>query len=1110
MNVRAWEEKVVIPTYPVGEPVKHPMFFEKRIYQGSSGSVYPYPVIEKISDVKEDRAYTAVYLENKYLKIMILPELGGRVQMAYDKIRQRHFIYYNQVIKPALVGLCGPWISGGIEFNWPQHHRPGTFSPTNYTIENNSDGSSTVWVSEIERMSHTKGMAGFVLHPDKAYLEIRAKIHNRSSLPQTFLWWANPAVKVNEHYQSVFPPDVNAVFDHGKRDVSEFPIAKGVYYKVDYAPGTDISRYKNIPVPTSYMAVQSKFDFIGCYEHDTKAGMLHVADHHIAPGKKQWTWGNSDFGISWDRNLTDEDGPYIELMTGVFTENQPDFAWLQPNEEKTFEQYFMPYAGIGAVKNAVKEAMVNLEPEGNKAVIGVYVTAEYANATVRLLAGAETIAAISTDLNPETYFTNEVLLPTSVSFTDLLLEVRSNNGHLLISYQPEDYSSKEIPAAATAAPDPAEVPTVEQLYLHGLHLEQYRHATFDPMDYYEEALRREPGDSRTNNAVGLLLLRRGQFAKALPYFQLAIRTLTNRNNNPHTGEAHYNLGLCYRMLERLDEAYDAFYKSIWNDAFQHSGYLELARLAARRKEYTLALQHIGRSLVRNSESHTARHLKAVLLRKTGNTEAAKACINDALKQDPFSFGCLFEQAQLTNDVASTEQLQHLMQSMPQQYLEFALDYAHAGFYEEAATLLQLHTRAQKEVYPMVLYCLGWLHQQMSNPERALQYFRQAGQQKPDYCFPNKPEELIMLQSALQLNSGDAKAWYYLGNLWYARKQYAEAVECWEHSIELDDHFPTVLRNLALACFNKLNDPKRCLQLLEKAFGLQENDARLLMELDQLYKILNYPAADRLATLKKYQVITEERDDLYLEMITLYNSLGEYSTARKLILSRNFHPWEGGEGRVISQYLLCHIELAKRSIMAKRYKEAMVLLEAADQYPPNLGEGKLPNAQINAVSYLKGIIYQATEEETKANACFAAATTGAGEPALAMYYNDASADQLFYQALAYREAGNSEKAISIFNQLIQFGLQHWNDTVAIEYFAVSLPDLAVFEQDLNQKNRQHCNYLTGLGELGLNNMDRASEYFSDVLKRDTHHQGAMIHRNMIPFLQNRLQNFSIEK
>ena len=385
-EVRAWEEDIMLPTYEIGKEEKNPIFLEKRVYQGSCGSVYPYPVVEKISDKKVDKRYHALFIENEYIKVMILPELGGRIHMAYDKVKRRHFVYYNQVVKPALVGLTGPWISGGIEFNWPQHHRPSTFLPTDFLIEENADGSKTVWCNEVERMFRTKGMQGFTLYPGKAYIEIKVKIYNRTSFPQTFLWWANPAVVVNDHYHSVFPPDVNAVFDHGKRDVSSFPIATGVYYKQDYSAGVDISKYKNIPVPTSYMAIKSKYDFVGGYEEDAHGGLLHVADHHVSPGKKQWTWGNGDFGKAWDRNLTDEDGPYIELMTGMYTDNQPDFTWLQPYEEKSWVQYFMPYSEVGYVKNATKDALLNLEIKEGKARLVLYTTG--VNSGVRIIVKA--------------------------------------------------------------------------------------------------------------------------------------------------------------------------------------------------------------------------------------------------------------------------------------------------------------------------------------------------------------------------------------------------------------------------------------------------------------------------------------------------------------------------------------------------------------------------------------------------------------------------------------------------------------------------------------------------------------------------------------------------
>ena len=555
-TVKAWEEDVVLPTYGTGRPDRNPMFFEKRVYQGSSGVVYPYPVVEKVEDECHERTYRAVFLENEYLKVMILPELGGRVQMAYDKLKQRHFVYYNHVVKPALVGLTGPWISGGIEFNWPQHHRPSTFLPVDYTIERRPDGSAVVWVSERERMFHLKGMAGFTLRPGRAVLEIQGVLYNPTPLPQTFLWWANPAVAVGPDYQSVFPGDVHAVFDHGKRDVSRYPIATGTYYKTEYSAGVDISRYRNIPVPTSFMAVSSRYDFVGGYEHDTQAGLLHVADHHVSPGKKQWTWGHGDFGQAWDRNLTDADGPYIELMTGVFTDNQPDFTWLQPYEEKTFTQYFMPYRELGVVKNASADLLMNIEPDGHGAsTLKVMATSRQRGVRLSVTdAAGHSLLDTTADLTPETV----LALPVAAATTDgLSVTLSGPDGRCLLSWTPEPDEVYTVPDPAEPAPDPADVATTEQLYLTGLHLEQYRHATYSPVDYYHEALRRDPSDARSNNAMGLWLVRKGQFAAAEPYLRRAIRTLTQRNPNPYDGEPYYNLGLALKFQGRADEAADA-------------------------------------------------------------------------------------------------------------------------------------------------------------------------------------------------------------------------------------------------------------------------------------------------------------------------------------------------------------------------------------------------------------------------------------------------------------------------------------------------------------------------------------------------------------------------
>lgn len=1162
--VKAWREIVTIPTYEIGKPEKAPMFLEKRVYQGSSGVVYPYPVIESISDEKVDKDYKAVFIENEYIKVMILPELGGRIQMAYDKIKQRHFVYYNHVIKPALVGLAGPWISGGIEFNWPQHHRPSTFMPVDSTIVENEDGSVTVWVNEMERMFHQKGMAGFTLRPGCAYLEIQGRVSNRTNLPQTFLWWANPAVEVNDAYQSVFPPDVNAVFDHGKRAVSSFPIATGTYYKMDYSAGVDISNYRNIPVPTSYMAVNSKYDFEGGYENDTKGGMLHVASHHFSPGKKQWTWGNGDFGRAWDRNLTDCVGsiegdnssllplhsslrkgfrPYIELMAGVYTENQPDFTWLMPYEEKQFVQYFMPYREIGIVKQASKDFILNIEEVRDMSVcFKVLATSrQEVRIVLRNKQGEEYFNKVVT-LSPEDVL-EEIVDVKGATLNDLLLQV----GRLC--WQAEDDEIRPIPDAAEAALPPQDTKTNDQLYLTGLHLEQYRHATWSALDYYEEALRRDPNDVRCLNQTGLWYLRRGRFDKAEPYLRKAVKIWQKRNPNPYDGEAIFNLALCLKYQYRPHEAYELFWKSTWNKAWADAGYFEAACISVSQGRYEDALDELNRCLVFNSCHHKARALKAAVLRllqanqkgdnsgqwtvnsydysaagssrSEGNHNCSLSTIHcplstlikESLALDHFNYGILYEQYLLTKDEGLLKDLKQLLRQCSQNYDELALDYVQASLYNEAIDIW-LMAEAEKAVSPMTYYYIGYAKEMSGLTDEAKACFEKAEAMKSDYCFPNRLEDVLVLKLAKALHPQGAKAPYYLGCLYYDKRQYDIAIENWKRSAELDPSFPTVWRNLALALFNKQDRQEEALDYMEKAFRLDEKDSRMLMELDQLYKRLHKSHQERLDFLQKYPKLIQQRDDLVLEEITLLNQLGRYEEAKAKLDAHKFHPWEGGEGKVSSQYQICRVELAKQELeklddlegldgldnledlgRRENLEKAIRLLEECLEYPPHLGEGKLYGAQENDFYYLLGIAYDALGQKEKARECWEAATKGPQEPAAAMYYNDAKPDKIFYQGMALRKLGREDEAHGRFFKLINYGKQHIYDKVVMDYFAVSLPDLLIWEDSLDMKNLIHCKYMLALGYYGMGDKEKALRYLSEVEELDNNHQGIQQFRTL---------------
>jgi tetratricopeptide (TPR) repeat protein len=1010
--VKAWMAPVTIPTYEPAAPDPNPMFLEKRVYQGSSGRVYPLPFTDRIATEKRDRAWQAAHIENEYLRIMVLPEIGGRIHVGLDKTNGYDFFYRQNVIKPALVGLAGPWASGGVEFNWPQHHRPATFMPVATHIERHPDGSHTIWSSDHDPMNRLKGMHGVCLHPGKAYLELKVRLYNRTPYVQTFLWWANAGVHVHERYQSFFPPDVHYVADHAGRAISSFPICNGVYYGIDYQarPGrNDLSWYANIPVPTSYMALASRGDFVGGYDHARQAGVVHVANHHISPGKKQWTWGNHEFGYAWDRNLTDADGPYIELMAGVYTDNQPDFSFLAPFETRTFRQYWYPIQQIGPAQEANREAAVSLQVRDGKARVGVSVTGEYAGAAIRL----EPVAEWRADLAPGRPFVAEV--ECACPHPVLIVEA---DGRELIRYrEPELAGAAPKPEPCTEPPLPADTASCDELYITGLHLWQYRHATRFPEDYWSEALRRDPGDARSNNAMGRWHLDRGEFAEAERHFRSAIERLTRRNPNPYDGEPHYHLGLALRFLGRTEEAYAAFYKATWNYGWRSAAYYAVAELDARRGDWAKAEEHLRLALRTNADLLQARDLMAAILRRQDRAQEAARWVAETLALDPLDAWALWLR---DGTIPGDNQVR----------LDVALDFRRAGLDAEAAAVLEGADFAARDgSVPIIQYALG-----------------RAADASPDYCFPSRLEELPILARALGRNPDDARAHHYLGNWLYDRRRHREAIRHWERTVELEPSLAVVWRNLGIGYFNVLEDAEKARAAFERAFAAAPADARILYERDQLWKRVGVAPAERLAELERHRSLVDRRDDLSIELATLYNQTRQPEKARDVLAARRFQPWEGGEGLVLAQHERAHLLLG-------RYEDALAC-------PENLGEARHALAHPTEIYYRLGQFERAAE--------------GSG----------------LYRALALRRLGRGDEAERELRKTLEDLREQAKREVKIEYFTTSLPTMLLFNDDLQKRHLIEAKFREAQARLGLGDGAAAHRLLDEILGMDPNHAGAM--------------------
>jgi tetratricopeptide (TPR) repeat protein len=1191
-SVSVHRKKVVLPTYEPGAPDRNPMFLEKRVYQGSSGRVYPLPCTDRVAEKAVPRAWDAVYIENEFISVMILPELGGRIHRALDKTNHYDFIYYQPVIKPALVGLAGPWASGGIEFNWPQHHRPSTFMPADVAIEKHPDGSATVWLSEHDPMARMKGMHGVRVHPGKSYLEVVARAYNRTAEVQTFLWWANVATRVNEHYQSFFPPDATHVADHAKRATATYPLCNGSYYGVDYAARArngvpldelprqflpprakqkltecragacagltgkstvhlrggasqatalqdgdananddrrrrtnldyapnDLSWYANIPVPTSYMCMGSKEDFAGGYDHQARAGIMQVANHHISPGKKQWTWGNHEFGYAWDRNLTvpDEHGeyaPYIELMSGVYTDNQPDFSYLQPGETKTWSQFWYPFREIGPAQHANRDAAISLQFGKGIARLGVAVTAVQNDAKIQLEFAGKIVGEWTQTITPGQPIAFETMIEHAESAPDFVLRVFTADGIKLIDYQPNAHRTAAVPPPASEPAAPAKIKSADELFTIGLHLEQYRHATRQPELYWREALRRDPGDSRCNLAMGRWHLRRGEWALAEKYLRASIERQTSRNPNPYDGEAYYQLGRCLceqafaagnkpaqtprpesphnfvgHNQRLLSDAYDAFYKATWNQAWQSAGYHALAEIDALRGEWATALDHLSASLRLNTDNLRARNLQVIALRQLGKKSEAGKLLRETLALDPLDWWARF----LRGDKLDCDH---------QVRLDLALDCARAGLFRDAQSILaevrgnggtkvtsDRHPHvdlpdASLGCEPLLHYYRAWIGHLSGDKTAERRSLLAAAKANPDYCFPARLEEIAILRHAIGANPRDARAPFLLGNLLYDRKRHREAIALWERAAKLEPRNAVAWRNLGIACFNILHRPEAARAAYERAFRAAPRDARLLYERDQLWKRLGDSPAKRLRELTRHPALVRLRDDLSVELCALSNQAGQPEKALAIVAARKFQPWEGGEGQALGQHVRTHLVLGRKALRQKDPRRALDYFKAALAAPENLGEAKHLLANQSDVHYWLGCAFAANGDDASARAHWGISASFKGDfQAMSVR---AFSEMTYFSALALKKSGKESAARRLLRGLLAYARKLARTRATIDYFATSLPTMLLFDDDLQARQKTTALFLEAQARLGLGENRTARKLLRAVLRRDPNH------------------------
>lgn len=1038
--VHAWEGSITIPTYQLGPPDPNPPFALVNPHP-----VYPYPMLDDLSDQRAPKSYRAIYLENEYLKIIVLPELGGHVYSVYDKHNHREMLYRNNVIKYGLVGPRGAWIAGGMEFSFPFAHTTDTVSDVESALSQNSDGSATAHIGAIDWVSNMYWEIALTLRPNTARLEEQVTLFNATPLNNLYLFWTNTAVSATNDLQYVYPMR-ETISDDPFAIVQSWPVWKGV----------DQSWYKNDPSAMAIFARDVHRSFFGIYYHQSNYGVVHVSDFRQDPGKKVWSWGTARSGRIWDTILSDNDGPYNEIQSGRFaTQGYREF--MEPRRAEQWTEYWYPVAGLeGGFVEATSQMALNASflqkgsAQAGEVKLLISPVAAVHNATLTVAIGSTLLRTIH-NLQLDPLQTAAYMIPVpdlERARKDLRVEVKSEEGKQLLAWSasdPIDGNPDLIPSAGKPLHTPISITSetpLEQLYLQGVFL-QKRGDTEGARKIFRQVLQRDPGYIPALLDEAFYSYRAADFAEAERLIHLAQQ---RDDENPMVA---YAAGLVYRAQGRLSLAANAFWDVIHYGPRSMPGlslspaYMELGEIAIRQRDYAIAVDLLQKAIDHNPGDALALADLAVAERLNGNMQAATAASTKAVRQMPLLPYALAENWQ---DRGAAQTWTQTASSDPQNYLAVAAWFHDLGAWQSSDAVLNAAINAlpAQSVSPMIYYYLAANSRQEGELERAGRFAAKAASLPVANVFPNTITDAAILTDEVHQSPQDAHARYALGNFLFAHSRHDEAAALWSEALDRQFESSVLLRNLGVYEWHVKDNLANAARYYARAIAISPKDYRLYEDLDEIYE----EAGDTAARTKLFHdapADVVDRDTIRARHALLFLEQLQPDQALALLSNHTFKPWEGGVV-VHNIFVRANLEKGKMALAAHRPQEAAQDFHEAMRYPENLGTGEPAQPELAEQLYWLGVALDTAGKGTEAKAAWTKANSTEDEGKTNVF-----------SALSYGKLGQNTLAQQLLKQCIA-GAESPNATAA--------------------------DYLrAGIAERYNGNMERARRNFQLALKAD---------------------------
>jgi len=960
--------KEVIKTYPFSDPDPVPIFARSGMW-GSGARLYPYFSFNGFSASGEDQKWTVVRLENPYLQVSVLPDVGGKVWGATEKAGGTDFLYTNHVLKFREIALRGPWTSGGIEFNFGVvGHTPSTATPVDYSTRRNADGSVSCIVGAMDLPSRTRWSVTITLLPDSAAFETNARWHNPTPFSQSYYAWSCAAIKTAEDLKYIFPGTSFIGHDYGV-PFESWPIDRR---------GRDLSWYRTnaFPGSKSYFTVGELEDFYGAWYEKSDTGFGHWARPDDMPGRKVWIWDLSRQGGIWVDLLTDKDGQYTEPQAGRLY-NQSDHESFPPGRTDSWQEQWFSYSGIGPLVKASPWAVLGAKREGGKLNLSLFALRPIDEDLVVSAAGRE-VYRERLKLAPTVRFKKDIALESSGVY-----QVRLGTKLVYDS----DPAARRLDRPLRFSP-PDET-TTEGLFLSASRLENAR--LYAPaLEKYLSVIAREPRHVRALCRAAELYTRRGENEKALAF---AGRALENAMYDP---EANYVYAIAARRQGRLADAKETLGWAARSLEFRSAAYTQLAEIAISEKDPDQAIRYADLALAADQDNLSAREVRAVAYRKSGASTRARDAVGELLGLDFLDHIARFERYLLEpNETALVDFKGMIRNELPHEtYLEMALFYVRLGLVDDALTLLR-----NAPAHPEVRVWQAYLTKDSAAGE-SRKFLEEALALSPWLVFPFREESIPVFSWASKERPDEWKARYYLGLIYWGKGRVEEASALLD-ACDRADFAPFFLARAAL---RREAAPERARADYERALALDPKAWRAWHALIDFERSHDKPER-ALQTARQAAAEFPDAVQIRVDLVKALLDARRFSEAAELLDKIVALPFEGAS-ELHSLYVRAHVGLAVEAMKNKDWPAALRELERSKEYPERLGTGAPFHPDVRLQDYLAAICHERLGDPSKAE------ELRRGIADYTLTYWDEPQPHAYFGALVLERLGQKEKAASL--------------------------------------------------------------------------------------------------